>query len=302
MKKLSLLFVALFAGAAAIAQPSDKFTGALLWKISGGGLDAPSHILGTHHFSGADTFDAIPGARAALEASRQVVGELVTGDMAALAGRLQLAAMLPEGESYKTLLSETDYAALDEGLKSLMGVGMDQFAAFKPGMIGVLVSRVLFAKTYPEVNFATLVPMDVMVQNFATERGLPVVGLETMDDQIHALFDALPLKFQAESLVCNVRHVDEGIAALKQLSADYAAGDLVAMYRSFFHDPESPCPTSEEEKNVMLKERNDKWLEKLPAIMAEGSAFVAVGAMHLAGEEGLLFRLDRMGYTVEAVK
>jgi uncharacterized protein YbaP (TraB family) len=42
-------------------------------------------------------------------------------------------------------------------------------------------------------------------------------------------------------------------------------------------------------------------MQKLPEIMKEKSSFIAVGALHLAGEEGLLNLLKEAGYTVEPV-
>ena len=52
----------------------------------------------------------------------------------------------------------------------------------------------------------------------------------------------------------------------------------------------------------MIYNRNKTWAEKLPAIMKAAPTFVAVGALHLPGEKGLLNLLKRQGYTVEAVK
>ncbi len=302
MKKLLFLCTALLLGGVAVAQPSDKFTGALLWKVSGNGLETPSYILGTHHLNGQETFDIIPGAQAALEASKQVVGEMVMADQAALATQLQLAAIMPDDVTYRSLLSQPDFETLDNGLKSLIGVGMEQLGMFKPGALSLTLSQVLFMQAYPEFNAAAHVAMDVIVQNFATEHNLPVIGLETVEDQIHVLFDAEPMKIQAESLVCNINNMDYSIEALKKLTALYAAGDLAAMYTDAYNDPNNPCPSSEEAKFALLKGRNDKWLTKLPELFSAAPTFVAVGALHLAGEEGLLFQLDKTGYTIEAVK
>lgn len=290
-------------GTAAIAQPSDKFTGSLLWKISGNGLKAPSYILGTHHLYATDFFNEIPGAKAALESSAQVVGELLMSDMGAMATQLQLAAMMPAGESYEEMLSAQDYETLDNGLRNLTGVGLsDQFNIFKPGMISMMMSQIIFAQANPGFNPQEHVAIDIFVQNHATENGKPVLGLETVEDQIHALFDAEPLKYQAEQLVCSIQNMDYGVESLKKLGDYYAAGNLAAMYADSFKNENDPCPSSEAQQNALAKERNDKWLEKLPAIMSDNPSFIAVGALHIAGEEGLLYQLEKMGYTVEAVK
>ena len=302
MRKLFVLCLSIFVGTAVYGQPSDKFTGSLLWKISGNGLEKPSYILGTHHFYSVDDFDTIAGARTALEASSQVVGELLLADQVALATQSQLAAIMPQGESYRTLLSTGDYEALDNGLKGLMGMGMEQLGTMKPGMISAVLSAIMFSQANPGYNPQTHVGMDIFVQNYATEKGSPVVGLESIEEQVHLMFDAEPIKVQAERLACSVRNVDYGVESIKKLGESYAAGDLAKMYNDLLNNPDDPCPSTEAYNNAMAKERNDRWLEKLPGIMSGAPSFIAVGALHLAGEEGLLFQLDKMGYTVEAVK
>ena len=62
------------------------------------------------------------------------------------------------------------------------------------------------------------------------------------------------------------------------------------------------CDALPGEEDVLIYNRNKAWAEKLPAIMKAAPTFVAVGALHLPGEKGLLNLLKRQGYTVEAVK
>jgi uncharacterized protein YbaP (TraB family) len=52
----------------------------------------------------------------------------------------------------------------------------------------------------------------------------------------------------------------------------------------------------------MIYNRNKAWSEKLPAIMKTAPTFIAVGALHLPGDKGLLNLLKKQGYTVEPVK
>ncbi|GAB6008029.1 TraB/GumN family protein [Dysgonomonas reticulitermitis] len=64
----------------------------------------------------------------------------------------------------------------------------------------------------------------------------------------------------------------------------------------------SKSGASQKAQNAINKDRNDKWLLKLPQIMKEKSNLIAVGALHLAGEEGLLYQLAKMGYKIQAVE
>ena len=48
----------------------------------------------------------------------------------------------------------------------------------------------------------------------------------------------------------------------------------------------------------ILDGRNRAWLPGLAAELSRGGAFVAVGALHLPGEAGLIELLRKQGFTV----
>ncbi|UCE88321.1 MAG: TraB/GumN family protein [Pseudomonadota bacterium] len=50
-----------------------------------------------------------------------------------------------------------------------------------------------------------------------------------------------------------------------------------------------------------IVERNRLMLERMQPRLREGNAFIAVGALHLPGEQGLLRLLERRGYRVKAI-
>ena len=83
----------------------------------------------------------------------------------------------------------------------------------------------------------------------------------------------------------------------------YHAQDLTAMAKLYEEeDPNNPCPSTQEEKDELNKARNEKWMDVLPVMMSEKPSFIAVGCLHLVGEDGLINRLRNAGYKVEAVK
>lgn len=304
MKKILLVLAILVVSFATMlsAQTADQFTGSLLWKVSGKGLDKPSYVFGTHHLASVNFVDSVAGLRAVMDEVEQVAGEILMSDMAAAQADMMQKGAMPADQSYKTILDEAAYNKLDSGLKSLFGAGLEQFGGFKPGMINSLVSIVIYAQLNPNFNMTKHVAIDDYIQKYAIENAKPVLGLETVADQIYALFDAEPLKDQAEVLACSMGHIDLGKEALLKLNQYYREANLKDIYTLAFNDPNDPCPASEQAEYALNKQRNDRWLEKLPAIMTDKSTLVAVGTLHLAGEEGLLYQLSKMGYTVEAVK
>jgi len=51
----------------------------------------------------------------------------------------------------------------------------------------------------------------------------------------------------------------------------------------------------------MLDDRNRTMVKRMIPLLQRGSAFVAVGAAHLPGEEGMLYLLEQEGYRVTRI-
>ena len=129
------------------------------------------------------------------------------------------------------------------------------------------------------------------------------MGLETVQNQIEVLFGSQSIERQAESLLCTIKNMDYGKKQMDRLMTAYHAQDLSAMAKLYEEeDPNNPCPSTQEEKDELNKARNEKWMDTLPEIINKKPSFIAVGCLHLVGEDGLISRLRKEGYTVEAVK
>jgi len=280
---------------------STRGTGSLLWRISGNGLEQPSYLFGTHHLVPVSFLDSVSGVKDVFENTAQTVGELDMSDMAQMQMQIMGESTMPTGVAYDSLLSPEEVALLDSTLARLMGVGLGQLGTLKPALLSNLISVTLYQKYYPSLSSGA--SLDQYFQEEALKRAHPVIGLETTEDQIHLLLNAQTLERQAELLICMVKHPELLKEQMDELQAAYHAQDIEALYTLSVKElPDDPCPSSEEEKNALNKDRNEKWLEKLPAIMKEKSSFIAVGCLHLPGEEGLIKGLRKLGYRVEAVK
>lgn len=90
---------------------------------------------------------------------------------------------------------------------------------------------------------------------------------------------------------------EKSIQATKELTAAYEAQDLDKMSELSSKDNEHP-----EFMEALVDKRNAEWLQKLPSIMNDAPSFIAVGALHLAGDKGIIEGLRKAGYTVTPVK
>ena len=212
--KIVISILALFT----IVSNSFAQTGSLCWKISGKDLSNPSYILGTFHLKPASFLDSIPGAKTALLAAGQVIGELTLSDMGALQLQTQQAMMMPSDTTCQMLYSEEDYQFIDNQLTSSIGIGLDKLGTIIPAGINMAYVVMMYQKHFPDVDLSNII--DVAVQNIATETGKPVLGLETVNDQLNALF-ASPLKRQAEDLLCSLKNQDYVISEVKSVIEAY---------------------------------------------------------------------------------
>ena len=56
-----------------------------------------------------------------------------------------------------------------------------------------------------------------------------------------------------------------------------------------------------ENQDVLLNNRNRNWIPIMAKTMKEKPTFFGVGAGHLAGDEGVIKLLRKLGYKVQAV-
>ena len=61
-------------------------------------------------------------------------------------------------------------------------------------------------------------------------------------------------------------------------------------------------PGFSDTKEVMLDNRNKNWVIQLREILPEKNIFIAVGAGHLVGENGLISLLKKEGYILRPIE
>ena len=296
-KNIIGIFIALFAFVV-FGSASNQPQKSVLWKISGNGLSKPSYLFGTHHLIPLSFLENVPKWKEAFAETHQVVGELDLSNLTELQSKLMASAMMPQGVTYESLYKAEDLQLIDTALKELLGAGIAQFKQMKPGMLSMIYTLTLYQKIYPFDGKG----IDQFFQQEAVKESKPVVGLETAEDQIKALFESQSIERQAEFLLCMVKNPDYIKEQTETLHTAYLEQNLDKMESLYNEEPGNPCPSTQEEKDTINKNRNDRWVQKLPQIMQEKSSFIAVGCLHLVGKDGLIAQLRKAGYVVEAVK
>ena len=130
----------------------------------------------------------------------------------------------------------------------------------------------------------------------AVAKKKPVIGLETVASQM-AVIDSKPIEKQAEELYELAKDPDKGIGHLKKLMGVYKLRDADKL----FDLTEEMMTKDREFQAKLLDDRNRAWIPKLETAFKEKPTFVAVGAGHLGGKNGVIRLLRKRGYKVTPV-
>ena len=260
----------------------------LLYEVSGKDLQEPSYVYGTIHMICEDDFFVSESVKTAFSNVKKLFLEIDLSDPS-LGQRMQMAMIHPEGKNIKEYLSEEEYTLVDEYLKNQMGMGLGLLGQFKPFALSSMLTMNMLdcekSKSY-ELYFVEL----------AKAHEIAIAGLESPESQI-AIFDNMPYDEQVRELVKAIKNPEEGEEEFAKMMEYYIAQDAQSMYDEVIL--ENPMFIKYQEE--LLNNRNRNWIPIMLANMMKESTFVAVGAGHLAGENGVLELLRKAGYTVKAI-
>ena len=284
--------------AKAAAIPNGK---GILWRIEGPAGTKPSFLLGTMHVSDPRVTALDAAAKAAYDAAGTVVIEttdvLDQGKMAAAIAAHPELMMFTGDETLSGLLPEGDRAAVEAGL-ARRGLTLAALEKMKPWVVASLVGIPACEMARKTAGAPVL---DIKLAEEANAAGKAVEGLETMIDQLEAMA-SLPIALHVQGLVDTLK-LGEGIDDLNETMVRiYESGDT-GLFWPFF-DAVMPAAPGEEAsyaafQEAMIDARNHTMAESAGPILDRGGAFLAVGALHLAGEQGLVALLRQKGYAVE---
>ena len=266
---------------------------ALLWKIEGNGLQKSSYILGTYHLVNNEFLNNLKGCELALKKTSSVLGELeITPEVASQ----MMPFMLLENSSIDSLMNPLQYDSLSQFVKDKLGVPMVLFNKMKPMGIYLMLSAAEMKNTPFLTNFKGE-PMDIYVQNEARKNKKEVFALETIQDQADLLFSHVALNEQVQLLMQYIRTgKQESSLENDRMNNCYMNQDLNCLDSLM-----NASGFSAIESNLLLKDRNIRWIPRIEEIIQKQSCFIAVGALHLAGENGLIYLLRKQGYTLSPV-
>jgi uncharacterized protein YbaP (TraB family) len=290
MKNIKLLLIVFIGFSSVLCAQTKKATNSLLWEISGNGLKKPSYLFGTHHLIGAKFADTMKVLQEKFKSADAVVGEIV---MDSTTQTKMAPFLVMKNNTLDSLLTKAEYKEVEDYFKSKQpDFELKPLNNFKPAMVAIMM--MLFES--PDMLKDIGEGIDDSFQKYAKKNGKSLYGLETAEYQGALLFNS-DLQKQKKALLKSIREVDKSKQKMEELKTYYIAQDIDKLTELFKIQDEE----SKEFMTELLKNRNNRWLEQLPTMMQKQSLFIAVGAGHLVGDEGLIKGLQAKGYSLKPV-
>ena len=277
-------------------------TQAMLWKLTREGTP-PSYLFGTAHMTDPRITKLSKAVKDAIASSKVVALEISDVSPMAMAQAISQAPqlMLFEGQRrLDLLLSPEEFSAVRRQLE--IARLPSQFAKrFKPWVVSMVMA--ISECERRRMNKGHLV-LDMIVAERAREADIPVVGLETIEDQLTAaakvpmeeqialLRAGLSLADRAEDLRETILqlYLSRNLGAALPLQQFIAQryGDRNLDFRGF--------------RSRLIDKRNRMMRTHALPLLQQGHVFIAVGALHLIGDNGLVALLRNAGYEVTPVE
>jgi uncharacterized protein len=289
--------------AAVMAEAAKVKNGeAIFWKIERDGLK-PSWLLGTAHVTDPRVTSMTPEARAALSEVNFVALELKEirnpQEMALSAMKYARLMVLPSGQSLWDLIPDDQEPLIRDNPNLPPGAASTLFG-YQPWVVSTMLSIPLCESLREQQGQRSL---DMQIAQQAEKQGSELVGLETMEEQMKVM-SSLPLDQQVKYLIAAARVGARAVDYFETLISLYDQRKVTAfMPLTTLLEPvdkDSPAIMTFLEQELIAK-RNRIMANRAAKLLALGNVFIAVGAMHLPGDEGLVELLRRAGYKVTPV-
>lgn len=288
-------FAAIKAQAAQV--PNGK---GIFWKIEKAGLP-PSYLLGTMHVTDPRVLAMPAGAEEAYQSSKTVIvesDEIVDERKAGAAILMQpQLTMFTDGKTIKDYLDPAEQEKLAVELKE-RGIPLPLVSKMKPWMIASFVSLPACELSRKAAGASFL---DKKLAENALKEGKTLKGLETLVEQLQAM-DALPVQFHLDALIETLDLGDTVQDVMETTTELYLSGDtgmVMPLMKAVSAQKSSGDETAYADfEQRIVTDRNKIMATRARASLDQGAVFMAVGALHLPGKEGVVELLRNDGFTV----
>ncbi|MDQ8028099.1 MAG: TraB/GumN family protein [Brevundimonas sp.] len=278
--------------AAPAVTPRAEGAGPALWVIRD--ADSTIYLFGTVHVLRPTTGWATDRVDQAFDSADQIWFEISnpddTASMMPLVQRLGLSPQTP----LSSLLNAEENADLQAAAASI-GVPAAQLDIYRPWLAGLTLSMAPLVKA----GYDPTSGVELVLKARAEAAGKPIHGFESLEEQV-GLIAGLPDDAQLDFLRSTLETFDNATVELDRLVGSWAAGDVAAIERYAVDEMKEDNLVVYE---TLLTRRNVNWAGQIQTLLdGSGTAFIAVGAAHLVGDDSVQSILAQRGVTATRVE
>ena len=310
----------------------------LLWKITGNGIQSASYLFGTFHEQGGiSVLDSIQSFDSIFISTDQFICEMDLRNAVKLLTEKKdsksnsyLKPWPNTDSTYVNLLTDKQKSILDSAINKDESLRIIREWNLRP------VQAVSFIKYQSQKNAkdnkfpskdnsdndsVRTIILDIYLQQQAYKYNMNIEELDSMEeyqklnDSINSRLPIMSYKSEVEFMIYYIQNYQEidslqkeytnklltlylqqDIALLRQQQKEVNRHNNMIM--SFLGNGNF----IEIQEKMLIDERNNFWMKKIPNLIKDNSSFIAVGAAHLGGEKGLINQLRNLNYSVVSVE
>lgn len=274
-------------------EQSPDFKQGLLWRVESPD-GAVSHVFGTMHSTHPEVASPPLALRLVLDTADSLSLEVVDDEKNM--GRLAQMILLPEGTRLVDITGQDLFNRLAAVFEAY-GVPADGLQRLKPWAVWTMLLQTPDEAARRSADGPARLILDDVLEKRAKSHGIATYGLETVDEQVALLAgdDEAHHLAMLEAMLSR-----EGqVTAASERRQLYLSGDLGGLYWPVtIAGAKAPAGLVQDFVERVILNRNRTMVDRMAKRLKSGNAVIAVGALHLHGEEGIPALLARQGYKV----
>jgi len=213
-------------------------------------------------------------------------------DAAQIQSWTQAHAMLPQGTTLEQSVGPAIFQRAADAAQHV-GMSIEMLQTFAPWMVALTLADLEYLK----LGYDPQEGVEEQIERRAARDGKPILGLETLDQQLGQLVRLSPDE-QSRFLDLTVEEMKDAESDTDELVAAWRAGDNAKLASLL----SSEYQTFPELYAALVTERNRNWLPQIRGFLSEDHNYlVVVGALHLVGTGGLIDLARQSGLVVTPV-
>lgn len=279
------------APAAVASIPQATGQAPALWVIRD--EDSTLYLFGSFHLLRPTTGWSTARVEQAFASADEIWLELTDIDDASQAQQLMMQHGLSPDRPLSSLLTPEDMALLEEAA-SKMGATAAAFEPMRPWLVSMQLVLVQLAIQGYDPNAG----VEKVLMARAAALGKPLKGFESMKEQVE-LMAGMSEEGQVAMLRAGLRDLADTTNESEKLMQAWATGNVDLIEHDMVAKMKEESP---EAYDIMLTRRNANWARQIKQILeGSGTAFIAVGAAHLAGPDSVQSMLAAEGIQSERI-